>query len=195
MRDSDVLDNNGFFTYCSMRTSLVDDCVLHGVDNHPHHWMIRGITNGRISTLESRKQGKEQLWAFLMANSQALPAGTTVELMDRTDQTEPLSMDHFLLDYKILELVQDIFLQRVANRDFVTAYPETARLLFAGPQYPTAAILELGYSNEEADDTLSIMSDETAELLLPGLQDGNYNSESDSSRENRLDEGSNGNHG
>ncbi len=105
--------------------------------------MIRYVADG-TSTKETRQHGLRVIENFLKSDKNTDYVLDSIPTVDCTDESDPPSLDSFLLDKDIEEIIRNVFEESELNKDFYSKYKSVALKLWSGTYYSDFA-RQLGF--------------------------------------------------
>ena len=138
------LEEAGFVGYYVMRKSPDSEERLDGPDGYPRHWMVRCVPGGNPTSSETRLEGLNILSHFFKSPKVSKYPPASIRLDDLTPSV-PKALNFFLRDSDIFSLLECSFEKSALTPNFVTKFPEIAKVIFSGPTYPPSAKNLLGY--------------------------------------------------
>jgi len=127
------LTEAGFVMYFNKRMSKSRDERLLGSDDWGRYLFVRHLPGNAPSTAETRQEGLNMMAAYLMnpANSRYPPL--SIEKVDQTNASDPVSMDTLLLDIDIVHLMGRLFDEDILTDRFAVEFAEYASAFFSPP--------------------------------------------------------------
>jgi hypothetical protein len=146
----EMFDKAGFYKICSRRVPYsANETMMSG--GYRRVVILRFPDNDeKASTTESRLEGMEALKSFLMDSRFSKYPPRDIELVDKTDDENLPSLDQFLTDEDIKEIMGDMFNEDVLNADFVDNFPSYAQYCWRGKNVSEWAS-SLGFPIQSSD--------------------------------------------
>ena len=166
--DFPYLSDAGFNGYLPRRQSLESD-IPWFEDGKPY-WrtmMLRIVPEG-MTTAETRAEGLQILQNFFRSKTLTdKPIHQEIDLEDATNENDLLSVDYFVENKNIVDLMRVLIEPESLNRTFYKSMPFEAKLFFAGTP-PIECIRSFGYPGNQTTRDLSL-SIEGHVAMAPGV--------------------------
>jgi hypothetical protein len=130
----EIMDTLNFTQVLSRRVPMSDDVIAKNNSNSYDRLLFLRYPQDGVSTSTTRAAGMLGLKNFLMDKRFTKYPPTFIETVDLSDYdtTNPTSMDHYLLNKDIEQLLKQDLDELVLDDDFKKEFPDVAKLIWTG---------------------------------------------------------------
>ena len=144
----DPLEIANFTDIKYRRTPLSENVIMTDGKGFWRSVIIRTLTTG-TSTEETRKEGLAVLKAFFLDRKFTDYPPAEINCLDGSDPKHPQPLDHFLQDSDIVSIIEEHVDESHLNTEFYENFEACAKNMWAGPNYPSYALLTLGFPDTD----------------------------------------------